>query len=165
MDRLLQVDRIIGVYHKTEFCGLHFSKISQNFIEGDLFYYIFFHRINLFWGSWSGLNIWVFLLYLLVQLYWQLSRMEILFFSRNNLFSRHSCSRWFNGVGTCFEKKKMHTSSMPWCIMEMPTCHEIDDTQWQLKMQIGCLHLVYALMVWIGWCNVIRDDHTWDSNA
>ena len=31
--RLLQVDRIIGFYQKTEFCGLHFSKNFQIFIE------------------------------------------------------------------------------------------------------------------------------------
>ena len=31
MARLLQVDRIIGVYLKTEFCGLHFFKNFHNF--------------------------------------------------------------------------------------------------------------------------------------
>ena len=31
--RLLQVDRIIGVYQKTEFRGLFFSKNFQNFTE------------------------------------------------------------------------------------------------------------------------------------
>ena len=35
--RLLQVDRIIGVYQKTEFCGLHFSKNFQIFTEVRIF--------------------------------------------------------------------------------------------------------------------------------
>ena len=26
--------------------------------------------------------------------------------------------------------RKMHTSSMSWGMVEMPTCHEIDDTHW-----------------------------------
>ena len=40
--RLLQVDRIIGVYHKAEFCGLHFYKNFQNFIAVRRFVLIHF---------------------------------------------------------------------------------------------------------------------------
>ena len=135
MARLLQVDRIIGVYLKTEFRGLHFFKNFHNFTAVRRFILLHFvpQAQHILMSKKLG-----FLFCTCRSAYiWLLSRMEILFFGRNKLFSRHSCSRCFYLIVGTF-LRKMHTSSMPWCFVEMLTCHEIDDTHWWFRVQVFC---------------------------
>ena len=68
--RLLQVDRIIGFYQKTEFCGLHFSKNFQIFTEVRIFVLLHFvTQAQLILKQLARSKIWDFLLYLLVGLH------------------------------------------------------------------------------------------------
>ena len=124
-----QISRGSKIFHFPSYrVILKFPYFLQ--LKVNLFYYIYFHWLNFIWGSFPGLKIWVFLLYLPVCLHLVVSRMETVFFGRNKLFSRHSCSICFYLKELVLILRKMHTSSMSWCMVEMPICHEIDDTHW-----------------------------------
>ena len=114
MARLLQVDRIIGFYQKTEFRGLHFSKNFQTFTAVSRFVLLHFGSTDSTYFEAVGQVETGFLFCTCRSTYiWQLSRMEILFFGRNKLLSIHSCSRCFYLiVSTCFEK-------YAWCFNAM----------------------------------------------
>ena len=99
------------------------------------FYYILFHSLNMFWGSWPGLKLGFLFCTCRSTYIWQLSSMEILFFDSSKLFSRHSCARWilFDWVGTWFERESplfkvvtycgnTNISFFFWCIVAMQIC-------------------------------------------